>query len=202
MKAKIKVIVIGIIMIGLAGMYSVIDKYVSIYDTSCDTGQFQWVFLEENKEVAQRFVSKEKELDAIAFKVAADDNMDRGKIILSYQLTDHLSGDPVAKGEVNLTGLKVGKFFKIRFPKVENCKGKEYEFRMFLKQRGEDGNVRVFYTPGSSEKAEFSYDNTKIDGIGVFRTVTHRFDLETFVITLGFLVYIVVFMRWLYRLFK
>lgn len=34
------------------------------------------------------------------------------------------------------------------------------------------------------------------------RTVTHKFDIETFLVALGFVVYIVVFMRMLYRLFK
>ena len=37
MKSKIKVIVIGLIILCLAGVYAIIDKAVSIYDTSCDT---------------------------------------------------------------------------------------------------------------------------------------------------------------------
>lgn len=202
MKAKIRIIIIGMVMLCLAGVYAVIDKNRSIYDTDCDASLFQGIFLEEKKEVVQRFVCEEDELDAIAFKIAADDQIDRKKIRLSYQLTEKASGKQAAKGETDLSRLKVGKFFSVRFPKVTGCQGKEYEFSVSLEERGGDGNVRLFYTPGRSEAAELFYEGDEIDGIGLFRTVTHRFDLETFVVTASFLIYIAVFMRWLYKLFK
>ena len=43
MKSKIKVIVIGLIILCLAGVYAIIDKAVSIYDTSCDTSAFNYL---------------------------------------------------------------------------------------------------------------------------------------------------------------
>ena len=47
MKSKIKTIFLILIIIVLAAVYAVIDKPVSVYDTSCDTSKFQAQVLEE-----------------------------------------------------------------------------------------------------------------------------------------------------------
>lgn len=201
MKTKVKILIIGIVVICLAGIYSIIDKNVSLYNTKCDTSEFQTVVLGEGKEVVQSFICKENTLDGMALKLAVDDNADKEDLVLTYQLIEKKNDKEVVKGETNLTDLKSGKFFKIRFSKIDKCMNKEYEFRMSL-ENGEEGNARVFYTPGKSKNAQFIYDGNEIDGIEVLRTITHRFDMETFIITLCFVVYIVVFMRWLYKLFK
>ena len=46
------------------------------------------------------------------------------------------------------------------------------------------------------------YAGQTIEGVGVIRSLTHRFDLETFIVTLCFAAYIILFMRWLYKLFE
>ena len=56
MKSKIKVIVIGLIILCLAGVYAIIDKAVSIYDTSCDTSAFQSITLEQGKKLDISFI--------------------------------------------------------------------------------------------------------------------------------------------------
>ncbi len=201
MKTKVKILIIGIVVICLAGIYSIIDKNVSLYDIKCDTSEFQMLTLEEGKEVVQSFICKENTLDGMALKLAADDNADRADLILSYRLIEKKSDKEVAKGKTDLINLKSGKFFEIRFSEIDKCMDKEYEFRMSL-ENGELGSVRVFYTPGKSKSAQLIYAGDKVEGIEVLRTITHRFDMETFIITLCFVGYIVVFMRWLYKLFK
>ena len=59
-----------------------------------------------------------------------------------------------------------------------------------------------YYTPGITEQAQLTYDGQTIEGTGVMRTLTHRFDLETYIVTLCFVIYIILFMRWLYKLFE
>ena len=139
MKSKIKVIVIGLIILCLAGVYAIIDKAVSIYDTSCDTSALKKV--------------------------------------------------------------RNGKFFKIKFDRIDATKDKKYMLEMSV-QECPTGSIRVFYTPGSNENATLIYASQTIEGVGVIRSLTHRFDLETFIVTLCFAAYIILFMRWLYKLFE
>lgn len=201
MKSKIKMLVIGLIILCLAGAYAMIDKAISVYDTACDTSAFQTITLEQGKKVEQSFVCEEKHMDGISLKLAADGVADKSQTLLEYKITDEESGQVVAQGKADLKKLSSGKFFKIKFEKVEPTKDKAYVLELSVKECP-TGIVRVFYTPGSKENAALVYDGQTIDGTGVVRTLTHRFDMETFIITLCFAAYIILFMRWLYKLFE
>ena len=88
MKSKIKVIVIGLIILCLAGVYAIIDKAVSIYDTSCDTSAFQSITLEQGKKLEQSFVCKENHMDGISLKVAADGVLDKSQVVMAYKIIE------------------------------------------------------------------------------------------------------------------
>ena len=89
----------------------------------------------------------------------------------------------------------------MKFDRVNDCKDKAYTLN-FQVTKCDVGYVQIFYTPGTDKGEALVYAGTPIDGIGVMRTLTHRFDLETYIVTLCFAAYIVLFMRWLYKLFK
>ena len=201
MKSKIKTIILILVILALAGVYAVIDKPVSFYDTSCDTSKFLSIPLEEGKQISQNFQCKEEKLDGMAIKLSADNIQDKSQAVISYEVVDHESGDCVAQGEENLGKLRSGKFFKLKFDTVVNTKGKNYTFNLIVKNSAM-GTVQVFYTPGADNTATLTYDGNAIDGVGVMRSLTHRFDLETYIVTLCFAAYIILFMRWLYKLFK
>jgi len=179
MKSKIKTIFLILIIIVLAAVYAVIDKPVSVYDTSCDTSKFQAQVLEVGQMASQKFVCEEAYMDGISLKLAAN----------------------AVPGTENLGKLRSGKFFKMKFDRVNDCKDKAYTLN-FQVTKCDAGNVQIFYTPGTDKGEALVYAGTPIDGIGVMRTLTHRFDLETYIVTLCFAAYIVLFMRWLYKLFK
>lgn len=201
MKIKIKYLIIGLILICLAGIYSFVDKTVSIYDTKVDTNDFQSVTLEQGKDISQTFLCDEEYLDGVSLKIAADNVPDNNQVIMDYKLLEGNSGRQVANGEVTLENLKSGSFFKIGFDRVSNCKGKEYTFELSLKECP-TGNIRLFYTFGNIDNTKLTYGQEKIEGVQVMRTLTHGFDVETFIVTVCFVAYIIIFMRWLYKLFE
>lgn len=201
MKSKIKTIFLILIIIVLAAVYAVIDKPVSVYDTSCDTSKFQAQVLEVGQMASQKFVCEEAYMDGISLKLAANAVPDKEKVLVAYEVVDDSTGKVVAKGTENLGKLRSGKFFKMKFDRVNDCKDKAYTLN-FRVTKCDAGNVQIFYTPGTDKGEALVYAGTPIDGIGVMRTLTHRFDLETYIVTLCFAAYIVLFMRWLYKLFK
>ena len=58
------------------------------------------------------------------------------------------------------------------------------------------------YERKAEENTNMLVDAEEIDGTVVMKTVTKRFDLETFFVVLVFAVYIMFFIRLLYKLFK
>ena len=201
MKSKIKIIILIIACMCLTGWYAIIDKPISIYDTSCDTSAFQSITLESWKEISQTFKCGETHMEGVALKIAADGAKDKSQVVLSYEILDNSTGKSIVKNETNLKKLSSGKFFKIKFPTVSDANDTDYTLKIVVKECPV-GNVRVFYTPGITEQAQLTYDGQTIEGTGVMRTLTHRFDLETYIVTLCFVIYIILFMRWLYKLFE
>ena len=60
----------------------------------------------------------------------------------------------------------------------------------------------VYAVPGADKEAPLTVKGEKGEGVLVLRTVTHRFDIETFVVTAVFIIYVFLFIRWLGRVFK
>ena len=201
MKAKIKIAILVVIIIVLSGVYSVIDKNVSIYDTKCDNSKYLKISLDETDSVSQKFVCSEEKLDGMAMKISVADESTKDQIELNYKLIDVKKNEIVEDENVDLSGLKSGKLFQTNFETINGCKDKEYLFVLQIKKCVEN-SVTVYYTKGEIGKTSLEYNENKVDGTMVFRTITHRFDIETFVVTLCFIAYIVLFMRWLNKLFK
>ena len=56
--------------------------------------------------------------------------------------------------------------------------------------------------PGEAKDAAFIVKGEKVGGVMVLRTVTHRFDIETFIVTAIFIIYVLGFVGWLSKVFK
>ena len=66
----------------------------------------------------------------------------------------------------------------------------------------ETKGIGLYYSPEDQTGKSFTIAGVKTDGTMILRTIDHGFDLETFIVTLGFVIYVVVFLRVLYKLFS
>lgn len=199
MKNKIRILIIAAVVIAFAGVYSVVDINTAIYNTKVDNSDYNTDVLKVGDSLVQTFTSTEEMLDGVEVKIAATENEETAKV--SYQLTDSMN-NVLAAGEKSLENLENGKFFEFRFDKLTGCKGKSYTFSMKLEQCDEETEISVYEVPQAAKGATVSVNEENRDGTLALRTITHRFHVETFVVTLFFAVYVILFMRWLAKLFK
>ena len=100
--------------------------------------------------------------------------------------------------------VKNSKFFELPFETVENCKDTPFELSVY-------SNVPI----GTATGVGFAYEKTKEEdtalrvageevenGTLIMKTVTHRFDFETFFVFLAISLYVIIFMGFLYKIFK
>ena len=108
----------------------------------------------------------------------------------------------MVEGEINAKKALKSRFYELPFDTIENCNGKQY--RLSLTQNAEDNESAVQFSFEKQEESNtaFYVDGEKIDGTMILKTLTDRFDLETFFVVMIFVIYIVAFMKLLYRLFK
>lgn len=199
MKSKIKWLIALIILVLLAGLYSVVDKKTPIYDTEIDNSEYFSVDLREGDRISQSFLALEDTLDGVMIKMAAVGNLEG--TILEYNLLES-GGETVLEGETSLGELTSGRFFQIDFDQLTGCENQTYELQILVKECDENSSITLYYTGGKQQNTECMIGGTAVDGTLVLRTFTHRFDLETFVVTVCFLIYVILFMRWLSKLFK
>lgn len=199
MKKKLSWIILAVILIVFTGLYAVVDKNHAIYDRTVDTGNYVSLGLEQGEMVSQSFTAKEDKLDGINIKMSISGQTEGIKI--SYVLKDE-DGKTEASGSASLDKIKAGKFFSLKFDELTGCKGKTYTFELTAEQCEKDAQVIVYAVRGADKEAPLEVKGEKGEGVLVLRTVTHRFDIETFVVTAIFIIYVILFVRWLGRVFK
>ncbi|MBM6685033.1 hypothetical protein H9X90_07420 [Faecalicatena contorta] len=200
MKKKLKITLACVVIVILSVLYSFIDKATSVYDTDWDTSEYNSIQLYSGDSISQSFICDEEHLDGMSVKITAIG--DQAHVFTEYQLIEKKTGNVVAEGVTSLEELESGKFFKIMFDQVQHCKEQEFEFVMSVSEKsGENG--MIIYTTSSDNKNSFlKLNGAETEDALVCRTLTHRFDFETFFVTICFVLYIVFFMKWMYRLFK
>ena len=92
--------------------------------------------------------------------------------------------------------------FKIKG--VENGDISKVDIIYSISQTSEDNqsSVNFSFEKGIERNTKLIMNREEIDGTLIMKTITKRFDLETFFVVMLFAVYIIFFIRLLYKLFK
>lgn len=200
MKKKIQIIV-GIVIIVIASfLYAHISKTHCIYDREIDTSDYKDVPLLDGITVSQSFKVTENTLDGVRIKCRVNGNPEN--VNVEYVLKEVDSGEELANGIVSGAAIKNSKFTGFEFSVVGNTNGKEYEFVIWAENGDEENNIVLCYEGMKETDTELKISEQIQEGTLILKTVTKRFDIETFVILLIFVLYIIVFLKFLYKLFK
>lgn len=201
MKKKITVILLIAGVLVLAYLYAHIDKNTYLYDRNTDSADLTGTgILEEKEEILQSFTCAEDSIDGINLKAAVIGSPEN--VELQYALTDPESGEAIRQGKIQGLEIKNNKFNKLKFPVLKGTKGKNYILRLTESGTGEEAGVGFFLSPTGEQEQELRVRGNDTQGTLAVRVLTHRFDLETFIVLLGIIAFIAGFMKVLYKLFK
>ena len=199
MKRRISIIGLSFIVIIATFLYAHIDKMNPIYNQDIDTSQYMQLNGNEGK-ITQRFVSVEDKLDGISIKCQVAGSLQ--DVEIEYLLVDLSNDKIVAEGVEKGIDIENSKFHWFEFATVDGCLGKEFEFVLDCKNTTDINTVTFSYEGNTEKNTQLEAGDTTINGTLIFRTITQRFDFETFCILLVFILYIIVFLKFLYHLFK
>ena len=200
MRKKIISCLIICVVIVLSYFYAHIDKNSYIYNRNSDTALFYGTgILLNNEEITQTFIAEENVIDGFNIKIATAGNVD--KVVLSYSVIDEMS-EVIAQAKVPANALESNKFNRLEIPTIENTEGKQYTLVLSTENADEQNGVGFYIEPGRRENQQLTIKNNDTDGTLVARIISHRFDMETFVVLLGIILFVVMFMKVLYKFFK
>lgn len=199
MKNWLKYVVLSLAALVLCFIYAHVDKAHYVYDSERDSSEYTAVNINKDSSIFQAFECPEKDLDGIAVKVLINNISNCGKLI--YVLQD-LDGETVVEGSIALSEIENGRVNKIKFDTtVEVVKGGLYTVYFKTEDLAEGESVGLYYDNQSNQSDGLSVNDEKVEGTLILKTITHRFDLETFIVTLGIVLYFVLFFHILYKLF-
>ncbi|BDF17148.1 hypothetical protein CLOSCI_02436 [[Clostridium] scindens ATCC 35704] len=200
MKKKGRFIIGMIIILIVIFVYAHISKTHCIYDKKIDASTYKTTSFYLNQTVSQEFKSLEKTLDGIQVKCKLTGNPENVEV--KFRLVDNEAGKEVANGEVEGNTFKDSKFYNFSFDTIQNSLNKNYTFELQTYNENSENHIDFCFTDGRQKNTSLVIGEEKMENTLVLKTVTKRFDIETFLILGVFVIYIIVFIKFLYRMFK
>lgn len=190
---KIKKMAAVIILILIAFIYGHIHKTHAIYDRTVENDQY--IMLDGSQsQITQEFICEEDSLDGI--QVKCQNLQEDPEAEIRVYLQDCENGGIVAKSVKKTGEIKTGKFNEFSFDTVSRCRGKAYKVVF------EKDFLALYAEKTSEEGTNLKINSEESEGTLILKTVTYRFDIETFCVFLLLVLYICVFFQFLNWLFS
>ena len=190
---KIKKMAAVIILILIAFIYGHIHKTHAIYDRTVENDQY--IMLDGSQsQITQEFICEEDSLDGI--QVKCQNLQEDPEAEIQVYLQDCENGGIVAKSVKKAGKIKTGKFNEFSFDTVSRCRGKAYKVVF------EKDFLALYAEKTSEEGTNLKINSEESEGTLILKTVTYRFDIETFCVFMLLVSYICVFFQFLNWLFS
>lgn len=190
---KIKKMAAVIILILIAFIYGHIHKTHAIYDRTVENDQY--IMLDGSQsQITQEFICEEDSLDGI--QVKCQNLQEDPEAEIRVYLQDCENGGIVAKSVKKAREIKTGKFNEFSFDTVSRCRGKAYKVVF------EKDFLALYAEKTSEEGTNLKINSEESEGTLILKTVTYRFDIETFCVFMLLVSYICVFFQFLNWLFS
>lgn len=190
---KIKKMAAVIILILIAFIYGHIHKTHAIYDRTVENDQY--IMLDGSRsQITQEFICEEDSLDGI--QVKCQNLQEDPEAEIRVYLQDCENGETVAESVKKAGDIKAGKFNEFSFDTVSSCRGKVYKVVF------EKDFLALYAEKTSEEGTNLKINSEESEGTLILKTVTYRFDIETFCVFLLLVLYICVFFQFLNWLFS
>lgn len=190
---KIKKMAAVIILILIAFIYGHIHKTHAIYDRTVENDQY--IMLDGSQsQITQEFICEEDSLDGI--QVKCQNLQEDPEAEIRVYLQDCENGGIVAKSVKKAGEIKTGKFNEFSFDTVSRCRGKTYKVVF------EKDFLALYAEKTSEEGTNLKINSEESEGTLILKTVTYRFDIETFCVFMLLVSYICVFFQFLNWLFS
>lgn len=198
---KAKIVIGVLIIIAVAFLYAHIGKVNPLYDRNVDSSEYIGTGVFEGT-VEEIFVSSEETLDGITAKLQLQG--EASGTLIRMTLIDEETNVTVAQAEMAAEDIENSKFNEFSFDTVKNCRGKTYRvvFDSVKEDVENSQGIGLLYQAETEEDTALFIDGEPTEGTLVIKTVTDRFDFETFCVFLLFVIYIACFLKFLYKLFR
>lgn len=161
-----------------------LNRKAYFYNRTVDVGKYANTGVICEKKLTQDVYSTEKSLDGI--QVKTQNVGDCTNIKIKITILDKKTKQNLRQKEISVSDFENDKFATIKFKKITNCKNRMLQ--LLIEEIGADyGNGVTFYQ-----------ENGNLIG----RLISRKIDMETMIVSFSLCLYLYLFFKWLYGMFK
>lgn len=208
---NLKKIIFVVLAVVVAAIYSYGVWPRAIYNTDIGANSYENTGkLNAGVVLTQTFVSTDHGLCGFSIKLTKLDNQVIGTY--NWSVTEADSGKKVGTGVIDESSTENKEFvsssaqkrgnIKVSFPIQEESEGKEYILTIQGENVQEDETMAVYMTEKGKSESTMKLNGENLEKASVIKLNYKRFNVETFIVFLAIVVYLVVFIKFMYKLFR
>ena len=201
MKKKLPMIIGLILTVLFALWYGYRDVSHQSYDNNVNTAQYsEMQILTDGESISQGFTAEEDRIDG--FLIKANAQGDHAETLIRLTVQEKETGETVAESDVSGKDVKARKLHRFPIDPIKNCRGKQYSVTITAKNSDAANGISFYNQPADGSSESLVINGEASNSILVMKTVTKRFDVESFIVMLISVWFIWGFLWFLSRLFK
>lgn len=210
MKIAKKLILI-ILVVALAVIYSYGIWPRPVYDSSVGSNSYETTGpVTGDMVIEQQFQCEDNGFSGVTVKLTKQDNASIGEY--QWDVEDAETGNVIGSGVINEASTENKDFessnmqkqgvIELKFPRVENSKERNYILTIKAQNIKDDEAMAVYITEKGETASQLVVNDQTVEKACVVRTEYQRFNVETFIVFLVIVAYLIVFIRFMYKLFR
>jgi len=193
-----KKIIILLVIAALSYLYATQSWPEAIYDVNYDTSSTLPIMVNDNA-ASQDFSCPRNGLTGLRVRFATMSRASYGSYTWSVQ--DIASGAEVASGSIDPSAFSRSGDYKITFNEISDSAGHTYRFTAKANGVAEDQSLSLYVSNPIRNAGQVLYNGEAKTGCIMLKQTIHYFNVETFIVCIGLLLYLVVFIQYMNRLF-
>ena len=202
-------LILAVLILAFVYAYGIWPR--AIYDTDIGSNAYEVSMpLAKDMVLEQSFQCKDEGFCGIRLKLTKQMNQQIGTY--QWTVTEQSSGEKVGEGiindastankDFNSQNLQKQGFIELQFPRQKDSAGRVYTFVIQAQDVPEDESMAIYVTDKGEVESTLILAGEELKKAGVIRLQYRRFNTETFLVFLGIMAYLAVFIRFMYRLFR
>lgn len=207
----VKRVIFCILALIVAGVYSYGVWPRAIYDTDIGANSYENTgALEEGTVVKQQFLCTDDGMCGLKIKLTKQDSQTIGQY--KWAITEQESGKEIGSGIIDESSTENKEFvsasaqergnIELEVPLQKQSKDNIYVLSIEGSRVQEDETMAIYITEKGENAKELMVDKESIDKACVIKVEYKRFNVETFIVFVGIIIYLIVFVKFMYRLFR
>lgn len=201
MKKAIKTIIVILLMTAVGAVHAYGQWKQPVYDTTVDAAEYQNVGeISGESKIEQEFTVEYDGMNALLIRMSTWGRVNDSE--MEYKLTKVSDDSVVTEGVLKVSEVTDNEYQEISFQEIEESKGEKYRFTIEADGIKTGEGISIFTTKKAKSAEMLTVNEKKQEQALVMKIQAKEFNWEDFIVLIGLQLYIVGFVKLLYRFLK